>query len=171
MNSTLRTLLVLSTLLLGACMGYRFPGATAPAGEGLPPVLVQVKGQGTKSHPRLARLLQERLQLRLGGAPNRHAEDLAVLVVEMSPTERVLRLQEQSGRSDHYRISVSAQPMWKIDGKRAEPKLPRVEARANYYEMQAATTNQAASDLAREEAVKQLVDSLANVLYETPRLP
>ncbi|ABK42958.1 hypothetical protein Mmc1_0433 [Magnetococcus marinus MC-1] len=171
MNVTLRLLLILSSLFLSACLGYRFPGSAAPAGEGLPPVLVQVKGDGAYSHPRLARMLQEQLQQRLGGTPSGDKRTWPVLIVEMSTLERVLRVQEQSGRSDHYRITASAQPSWQIGGQTALPKLPMVKARANYYEMQAATTNQAASDLAREEAIKQLVASLATVLYETPHLP
>nr|CRH07190.1 Conserved protein of unknown function [Candidatus Magnetococcus massalia] len=156
-------------LLLAGCNGYHFTYMPEFGGDPLPPAKVKVIGVGAQEQPRLARLLEEQMQMRMGGNEVRQAKaSTTVLEVLLQPLKRTLRLQEKSGRSDQYRITVTARPVWLMHGKIANPTLPKVEARVNYYEMEAATTNQEAQDRAREEVINQLVENLTTILYEPP---
>ncbi|OSM00139.1 LPS assembly lipoprotein LptE [Magnetofaba australis] len=160
-----RLFLVLLTLPLAGCFGYHFPGSpSARLPEDLQGAVARIAGPGATAHPRLARQLQERIINRLGLPWSRSDGNNLILTIHMEPLQRDLRLENQAGRADHYRVTASAHAALAQPGAAPSKTWPSVRGSATYYELNVATANQVAREQAENEAMDQLADALVAML-------
>ena len=156
-------LLLIATVLVG-CGGYRFPGDPVERNSVWNGYALKIEGEGQKQHPILAQVLKGKLADRLGiSAKNSEiSDDGAVLHIELGLPRRDLVLEDQNGRADQYKITISAKPT--ITGIDNSTSYPAVRGVTTYYELRASATTQTARNSAQTEALENLADTLVAVL-------
>ncbi|MBF0127678.1 MAG: hypothetical protein HQM02_10765 [Magnetococcales bacterium] len=160
--------LLLCSWLVGGC-GYRFPAERTISSEHgrWTQTVLTVEGvkSGLRSDAVLTRILDEILVTRMGPfAPARSADDPRRLRVTLDEVKRDLILEDNSGRANQYRVTITAQPVLELEGKPRVPGYAMVKGMATYYEPASGTASRAARIRAETEAMNQLADSLVAVL-------
>ncbi|MBF0182910.1 MAG: hypothetical protein HQM06_00770 [Magnetococcales bacterium] len=157
------SLLLLVLFLLAGC-GYRFPGADAQPDGRWRNSTLQISGKGAEQNPQLVYFLRERLQTHLGlqGAAAGQ-EKVSTIKLSLGLVERALVTEDQAGRANLVRISISAR--LNIEGVADAPAFPSVvTGTTTYYEPFISTAVQATRKRAETEAVEQLADTLIALL-------
>ncbi|MBF0137935.1 MAG: hypothetical protein HQL65_17020 [Magnetococcales bacterium] len=148
-------------VLVQGC-GYRFSGDESGSIPALRHARIRVEGAGAWHDPLMARLLRQNLETRLGIEPV--SGERPELVVRLDPVERIMHLEDRSGRADQYRITVQAQPQLIVGGKPVVPGYPLVKGVVVYNELRAVTASQSAREQAVSEALNQLTEELTAVM-------
>ena len=178
LNNVLWAVVILLMVGVTAC-GYRFPGDRSVTAAAWKNTVLRVEGEGARQDPRLAFILGERLNSRLG-IPAARAEDQGanqggtpdntksktqgsdVLRIMLDAPRRDLISEDQGGRADQYRVVIQARPV--VAGRENAPRFPAIKGTAFYYEPRAGASIQTIRMRAESEALDQLTDGLAAVL-------
>ncbi|MBF0380719.1 MAG: hypothetical protein HQL69_06865 [Magnetococcales bacterium] len=156
------TLLIATTFFINGC-GYRFPGDPQKHAAIWQGTTLKISGEGKKQYPVLAKKLQIKLANRLGMSDKSSDNSKSsTLIIDLNPPDRTLILEDEDGRADQYRITITAKPILK--GFTKAPNYPTVKGSTTYYELRASATTQTARISAQTEALQSLSEALVAVI-------